>query len=63
MKIILLTTLLLTGCGGYNVQNSGLIGAPIETALYWAFGGTYEQTRYVHVPPAQTINVIDWTVR
>jgi hypothetical protein len=59
--LIIITLLLTTGCGGYNVIDDGLLGAPLGTGFYWAFGADKAHT--TGGSSAETVNVIDWTAR
>jgi hypothetical protein len=64
MKTILIITLLaLTGCGGYNVKDDGLLGAPLGTMLFWTFGADKASSTGGSSAQTVNVNVTDWTVR
>jgi hypothetical protein len=65
MKTLLIISLLtLTGCGGYNVKDDGILGAAIGTTiLYWGFGADRASTTGSSSAQTVNVNVTDWTVR
>jgi hypothetical protein len=61
--LIIIAILLTTGCGGYNVIDDGILGAPLGTALFWTFGADKKSSSGGSSSQNITVDVIDWTPR
>ena len=61
--LLLLTLIMITGYGGYNVQDDGILGAPLGTMLYWGFGADKASSTGGTNAKTVNVNVIDWSRR